>query len=165
MKKLLLSVLVACACFGAGLDAKVKSYLDYIAQNACGDEKLKELDEMCRQTPGPICGQMYSSECGFNQNLNEDKTVKKLAAVIKKELKNRTETFGEIFKYAKQKNISFYVMMGVDDKMLETIVKNNLTEHAKDIRAAYGSLKSNEGVSGNLKYYKASKELKDIFLK
>lgn len=164
MKKLLLSALVACACFGAGLDAKVKGYIDYIAQNACNDEKLKSMDEMCKQMPAS-CGQIYSSECALNQNLGEDKTAKKLAKVIRAELKNRTETFGEIFKYAKQKDISSYVMMQIDDKMLETIVKKNLTEHAKDIRAAYGSLKSNEGVSGNLKYYKASKELKDIFLK
>ena len=165
MKKLLLSALVACACFGAGLDAKVKGYLDYIAQNACNDEKLKGLDETCREVGAQICGQLHSSECALNQNLSEDKTAKKLAKVIRAELKNRTETFGEIFKYAKQKDISSYVMMQIDDKMLETIVKNNLTEHAKDIRAAYGSLKSNQGVSGNLKYYKASKELKDIFLK
>lgn len=163
MKKLLLSALVACACFGAGLDAKVKGYIDYIAQNACNDEALKNIDEMCKQMPAS-CGQIYFSECQFNQNLGEDKTAKKLAKVIRAELKNRTETFGEIFKYAKQKDIT-YVMMQIDDKMLETIIKNNLVEHAKDIRAAYGSLKSNEGVSGNLKYYKASKELKDIFLK
>lgn len=164
MKKLLLSALVACACFGAGLDAKVKGYLDYIAQNACNDEKLEIIDEMCKQMP-TSCGQIYPSECALNQNLSEDKTAKKLAKVIRAELKNRTETFGEIFKYAKQKDISSYVMMQIDDKMLETIIKNNLVEHAKDIRAAYGSLKSNQGVSGNLKYYKASKELKDIFLK
>ena len=62
---------------------------------------------MCAQMSGPICGQMYTSGCPFNLEMQDDKTVQKLAAVIKKELANRTETFGEIFKYAKQKSISF----------------------------------------------------------
>lgn len=50
---------------------------------------------------------MRDAECPFNLEMQDDKTVQKLAAVIKKELANRTETFGEIFKYAKQKGISF----------------------------------------------------------
>ncbi|MDY4153961.1 hypothetical protein [Campylobacter sp.] len=33
---------------------------------------------------GPICGQMYTSECPFNLEMQDDKTVQKLAAVIKK---------------------------------------------------------------------------------
>ncbi|MCI7024163.1 MAG: hypothetical protein MR964_08105 [Campylobacter sp.] len=101
MKKLVISTLLACACFGAGLSSEVKGYLDYIAQNACNDEKIDELYEMYGDPTG--FGQVFSAECPFNLDMQDDKTVQKLAAVIKKELANRTETFGEIFKYAKQK--------------------------------------------------------------
>ena len=120
---------------------------------------------MCAQMSGPICGQMYTSECPFNLEMQDDKTVQKLAAVIKKELANRTETFGEIFKYAKQKSISFDVMLQYDENMLETISKKNLVEHAKDIRAGYGSLKDNANVKSELNYLKASKQIKNTLLK
>ena len=114
---------------------------------------------------GPICGQMYTSECPFNLEMQDDKTVQKLAAVIKKELANRTETFGKIFKYAKQKGISFNAMLQCDENMLETISKKNLVEHAKDIRTGYGSLKDNANVKSQLDYYKASKQIKNTLLK
>ena len=108
---------------------------------------------------------MRDAECPFELEMQDDKTVQKLAAVIKKELANRTETFGEIFKYAKQKGISFDVMLQCDENMLETISKKNLVEHAKDIRAGYGSLKDNAGVKSQLNYLKANKQIKNILLK
>ena len=84
MKKLVISTLLACACFGAGLSSEVKGYLDYIAQNACNDEKLKELYESCLPS-GPIfCARMRDAECPFELQMQDDKTVQKLAAVIKK---------------------------------------------------------------------------------
>ena len=110
-------------------------------------------------------GQVFSAECPFNLDMQDDKTVQKLAAVIKKELANRTETFGEIFKYAKQKGISFDVMLQCDENMLETISKKNLVEHAKDIRAGYGSLKDDADIKYRLNYLKASKQIKNILLK
>ena len=166
MKKLVISTLLACACFGAGLSSEVKGYLDYIAQNACNDEKLKELYESCLPTGPVFCARMLDAECPFEQfQMQDDKTVQKLAAVIKKELANRTETFGEIFKYAKQKGISFTVMLKCDENMIETISKKNLVEHAKDIRAGYGSLKDNADVKSQLDYYKASKQIKNTLLK
>ena len=108
---------------------------------------------------------MRDAECPFELEMQDDKTVQKLAAVIKKELANRTETFGEIFKYAKQKGISFNAMLQCDENMLETISKKNLVEHAKDIRAGYGSLKDNANVKSQLDYYKASKQIKNTLLK
>ena len=112
-----------------------------------------------------FCARMRDAECPFELEMQDDKTVQKLAAVIKKELANRTETFGEIFKYAKQKGISFTVMLQCDENMLETISKKNLVEHVKDIRAGYGSLKDNAGVKSQLDYYKASKQIKNTLLK
>ena len=165
MKKLVISTLLACACFGAGLSSEVKGYLDYIAQNACNDEKLKELYESCLPS-GPIfCARMRDAECPFELEMQDDKTVQKLAAVIKKELANRTETFGEIFKYAKQKGISFDVMLQCNENMLKIISEKNLAEHAKDIRAGYGSLKDNANVKSELNYLKASKQIKNTLLK
>ena len=56
-------------------------------------------------------------------------------------------------------------MLQCDENMLETISKKNLVEHAKDIRAGYGSLKDNAGVKSQLDYYKASKQIKNTLLK
>ena len=112
-----------------------------------------------------FCARMRDAGCPFNLEMQDDKTVQKLAAVIKKELANRTETFGEIFKYAKQKGISFDVMLQCDENMLETISKKNLVEHAKDIRAGYGSLKDDADIKYRLNYLKASKQIKNILLK
>ena len=55
-----------------------------------------------------FCARMRDAECPFEQfQMQDDKTVQKLAAVIKKELANRRETFDKIFKYTKKKGISF----------------------------------------------------------
>ena len=56
-------------------------------------------------------------------------------------------------------------MLQCDENMLETISKKNLAEHAKDIRAGYGSLKDNANVKSELNYLKASKQIKNILLK
>ena len=56
-------------------------------------------------------------------------------------------------------------MLQCDENMLETISKKNLVEHAKDIRAGYGSLKDNANVKNELNYFKASKQIKNTLLK
>ena len=112
-----------------------------------------------------FCARLHDAECPFELQMQDDKTVQKLAAVIKKELANRTETFGEIFKYAKQKGISFDVMLQCDENMLKIISEKNLVEHAKDIHAGCGSLKDNANVKSELNYLKASKQIKNILLK
>ena len=49
--------------------------------------------------------------------------------------------------------------------MPKIISEKNLVEHAKDIRAGYGSLKDNANVKSVLNYLKASKQIKNILLK
>lgn len=163
MKKLLLIAFLACACLGAELDSKVKGYIDYIAKHTCSKDTTDMIGQSCGMNNA--CANSMHEELCPPYDPNVDKYEKKLAKVMKAELKNRTETFAAILKYAKERGAradNIFSADGQSTKILEIIVKNNLVEHAKDIRNNYGSLKGYNSIESYINYIKASKEIKSI---